>query len=261
MTSINLRVRRTIGLGDQISALGAIHGWKQGRVNEEALFEGNDDLFVLSGLSPQEPYQYARGAKYVNLDEADPQHAGDRAQHYADLMGSPRALFPLPWPTAGTVAKHGRIVFAPWCKGRALTRSLSEAVIAEVAQKTDCLLVHHEQSSRRFEGCVDLQGRVTTLPALLECVAGSRGVIAIDSGIAYFAASLGIPTVILYTHFQGHSESYTSLPWVKAFHSPHCAKPCGDFAWPNCPCWGTERFASCSQRITAEEILSCAFSS
>lgn len=244
-----LRVRRTFGLGDQIFALGAAAGCRFEQYGREVQFIGNEELVShLRGVESgrDEP-------PYVDLDNADPQHPGDRSEQYAALLGARLPRFPLDWRQKP--CRGGYTVIAPWCAGAVPTRSLSPACVRDLcARVEDPVLVHHHPMPAPGLGPqANLTGRLT-LTELVNVLASADRVIAVDAGTAYLAASMGKPTTVIFTHI-APAQRVKFMPWAKTIRADLPCSPCGDFVWPNCACQGTDGFAACGQSVTAEMIL------
>lgn len=260
-------VRRTLGLGDTLFALNTVRAYKEANPTTPIWFDfGGTEWeqlrpwlpsIIEQGLTP------TQDVWIVDFDDVPTNLEECRYVFMAQSLGVEVEDFSLPWalPPAALQRVDGDYprmeeftVLSPWCGGSAVTRSLPDPVIRELLAQDDYpMFIQHPQSHAEFDHLPNSAVGHCPLPLTAGLVARARAVVSVDTGTAYLAASMGKPTVVVYTHID---PAHRLLPqpnvvWVTP-EDLDCG-PCGDFAWPpKCPDGGLAR---CAHGISSDAIL------
>lgn len=271
----DLRVKRTIGLGDTIFALAAVHAFKQEHPELNVLFEARSDLRVFVEMSVDVTSAVVDGpvpnTDFVDLDQAPVGSQQCRYELMAEMLSATARGLSVPWRIPKHVQAKVRrdypviketVVFTPWCGGFAPTRSIPDEVAREfIDQCPHTLILRHVEEKPGFEqvpnNICGLRFGEIYLAALLK---QAKAVVSVDSGPAYLAISLGTPTVVAFTHIAASArlgEADLKRATIEVWEPTLDCVPCGDFADPaNPPCdkAGVPRGA-CAKTLTADDLL------
>lgn len=258
--------KRTVGLGDTLFALNAIRAFKQAHPRVPVWFDfGGTEWEQLRPWLPDILEQVAppTTAPVVDFDTVPTDADACRYKLMAEMLGVEVDSLSLPWDLPASwmhrVAQDyphigDHVLLAPWCGGSAVTRSLPDQVIHELLDQDEFpVLLQHPQPHEGFDGLPNTILGDCPLPRTAALCAQAKAVVAVDTGSAYLAASMGVPTVVVFTHIAPEHRllPQSNVAWVTP-DTLDCG-PCGDFEWPpKCPDGG---LAQCAVAITSESIL------
>jgi ADP-heptose:LPS heptosyltransferase len=156
----------------------------------------------------------------------------------------PFICLPVAWPESEEVSSH-TLVIAPGCKTGEMAAKrwphfpeLADAFedVAVVGTEGDLRRYNGEQM--QFSPHVKMFVNQLTLRQTAELLAGAGAVVANDTGLAYVAAAVGTPTLILFGPTPHRSLGYLP-PNVRVLRAGLACEPC----------WFQARFRACAGRI------------
>lgn len=259
--------RRTIGLGDSLFVLNALRAYKDEHPDTPVWFDPGPDPerqdlsitfpFLETSTPPADVWSLDFDLFPADLD-------GCRYALMAERLGVEATELRLPWAVSEKMLRRVQmdyprigeyVVLAPWCGGSAVTRSLPDSLInGLLAQDEFPILIEHPESHGAYDTVPDSVVGRCPLGLMVALVHEAKAVISVDTGTAYVAASMGVPTVVVYTHIKPEDRllPQDNVAWVQPPAEVECA-PCGDFAWPpKCPDGGLAR---CAEEISLDAIL------
>lgn len=263
-----LIVRRTLGLGDTIFALAAVHAFKQQCPQVQVWFEASkerqewvewSDDVETSARAPRS------NCVLIDLDKLPTDVSMARYLVMARHLGVEGESLHIPWSIPEdeqAVLREwlGRpedlTLLAPWCVARLVTRSIPSAAIRRFIHHHNgpVALLHHIRVPEYDDlGALNLTGETPsgTLIALC-CLA--KACVGVDAGPVYVAASADKPTTIAYTHIDPRARISPADTNVSAVVPSVDCFPCGDFADPNNPPCEGER-GRCALSVQGDWLL------
>lgn len=272
--ALGLEVKRTLGMGDTIFALAAVHAYKQARPKTTVWFRASHPLQPLvecSGDVTLLPTRAPEGRTIIDLDTIPTDTDECRYHRMAAELGVAPIDLTVPWQFPKHIEERVRqdfpqisnaVVFTPWCGGFAPTRSIPDRVIREFIEYCPhALLLRHVEKKAGFERvpnniCGWHFGEIYLAVLLKQ----AKAVVSVDSGPAYLAISVGTPTVVAFTHIAARSRlgaADIEKSTVEVWEPQLDCVPCGDFpdpANPPCSANGSGR-AACAKSICVDDLL------
>ncbi len=279
-------IHRRVGLGDVVFALAVAQAIRD--TNPTAAIHFVTDrrftgllrwfaCLTTVGAPGEALPSLARPVLELDLQAILPADGQDRVQVMATAAGVAVQRFATPPPhlpaaveqaarerlAAGGVAAGARLLaVAPFSSGRPRSRSLTVAevnrILARLHQDDPArgLVVLCSEAVAGLEvppGGADLTGRLSVEEAA-GCLWLSDGLVGVDSGLLYLAATFGRPVVGLFSHIDpawrlGTADSYTAL---KPVGLP--CWPCGDFDGQPL-CTATAHDCACMRAVAAPELV------
>lgn len=251
-----LQVVRRPGLGDKVFAIAAIRALMEQQPDVDVTFSGLDTDTWMEPCLPWLKVGINHGANtVVNLDNT-PCNGGDRAQLMGNLLGvSVTSIeFPIRTKRIKLGVKKPYYVFAPWAASRG-PRSLPVSTILEVLKHSPIPLALTDVVAADYELGPNVQNCTGLgMLKLISLIAGSEGVVGVDSGIPWLASAMSSKPCLVYgSHVPAEDRVMTthSMLWIRPVAA--CA-PCQDHVGTTPQCRWKERVPACIAHLTPEFV-------
>lgn len=250
-------VNRQPGIGDRIFALAAAYAYHKKHPYHQISFLGDDeDAEWLSWIPWLEQDCIKDTNTIVQLNHT-PISGGDRAQIMGKMMGVDVKSICLDINVpkdAGPIIDEDYIVFVPFARNRG-PRSIPPDIVANVLCRIPykTVMIDHDRFSCSGNNVINMSGELR-LAEVFGVIDRARGVVCVDTGLAWVSAALEKPTLCMFGHVGARERAQCTKHFIGVDSCSQCA-PCGDLLNITPKCRFRSRIPKCMQYYSSNNIL------